>query len=345
MNQVPSNNFSARVLLVEDNEVNQKVACRLLERKGIRVAVAENGQEALEKLAAESFDVVLMDIQMPVMDGISATMEIRRQERLKNLPIIALTANSKADDRERCLAAGMNDYIAKPIEAARLYEVLSRYLPQAEALPEQRAAGMGLPLMAGIDSAAGLRRMGGDQALYLDILFKFYDRQQDFVTQMNSLLAAGSLGETTRLAHTLKGLAGSIGAVKLQQMSLELEDCLRENMENTDIAACAGLLLPVGAALQEVLAAISGIAHLRPEATPGEKLDREALAALIGKVEAQLSAYDANADGPVERLCSGLAGGAWAGHAARVRELTARYEYDAALEALQDLAREMGMLS
>ena len=341
MNRVPLNKLSASVLLVEDNVVNQKVACRLLERTGIRVTIAENGQEALEKLARETFDLVLMDIQMPVMDGITATREIRSQERFRNLPIIALSANSQEEDRKRCLAAGMNTYISKPIDALQLYEVLSQYLALAQVKAQAQAspqpAAMVLPPLDCIDSAAGIRRMGDDASLYLDILFKFFDRQQDFVAQMKSLLAADdSRIEARRQAHTLKGLAGSIGAGELQQRSLALETCLATNS-----TACLDLLGPLEAELQAVFAAIASIARLRPASSSAATLDQEELATLLSESQDLLTRYDAEAEGPVEKLCAGLMGGPWAEQAVRVRELTRRYDYEAALAELQGLALAM----
>ncbi|MEO5372591.1 MAG: response regulator, partial [Magnetococcus sp. DMHC-1] len=167
----------ARVLLVEDNAVNQQVAQEILEGIGLAVTVAQHGAEAVQMLETTNFDAVLMDIQMPVMDGYSATQEIRRQERFKTLPIIAMTANALSEDRERSLAAGMNDHVTKPIDKKHLYDVLLYWIP-----PGKRAAGVPvrpssggeavfLPQqLPGIDVASALDRLNGNQKLFRSLL-------------------------------------------------------------------------------------------------------------------------------------------------------------------------------
>ncbi|MDP1524382.1 MAG: response regulator [Rhodocyclaceae bacterium] len=335
----------ARVLLVEDNDVNQQVAQELLERAGVAVVIAENGQEALKELAQQEYDAVLMDLQMPVMDGLTATREIRRQEKYRNLPVIAMTANAMANDRERCLEVGMNDHIGKPIDVSELYAVLAQYLPAKEAVePDESfatAAGgitVELPELSSLNSAAGIKRVGGDAPLYLDILFKFLDRQQDFGERMRELLRdPGQREAAERLAHTFKGLAATIGANDLAGVARELEEMIRDG---ADVEASLVQLEVTEKLLAEVLAEIAGIGYLRPapaEAAPGT----QDVARLLDEARTLLDSYNAEAEGPVTQLSAALAGTAWAARAAQVRELVGRYDYEAAAEELAQLDKDM----
>ncbi len=336
----------ARVLLVEDNDVNQQVAQELLERAGVGVVIAGNGQEALTALAQQEYDAVLMDLQMPVMDGLTATREIRRQEKYRGLPIIAMTANAMAVDRERCLEAGMNDHIGKPIDVGELYAVLAQYLPEKEAESPATAAedvaaaavAIELPNLAGIDSAAGLKWVGGDAGLYLDILFKFHDRQQDFGNRMRGLLGDPEQREAAeRLAHTLKGLAATIGAKGLSEAARELEQTIRDG---AGVEACLVRLKVTENLLANVLAEIDGIGHLKP-ASAVVPSGEEDVTLLMQEARGLLTSFNAAAEGPVTRLNAALAGTAWAARAERVRELVGRYEYEAAAEELARLVEDM----
>ncbi|MEO5334205.1 MAG: PAS domain S-box protein [Magnetococcus sp. YQC-5] len=221
----------ARVLLVEDNEVNQQVACELLEMAQLIVTVADNGQLGVEKVKSEHFDAVLMDMQMPVMDGCTAAREIRKDPSYADLPIIAMTANAMADDREKCLASGMNDYIAKPINPNEMYGTLVRWVQPRKGIggvEEQPALAMDenkatLPEMPGIDTANGLMRVGGRIKSYWKHLAQFIDNQKDVIQSINHALDGGRHEESVRLAHTLKGVSATIGATAVQHLAEKLE--------------------------------------------------------------------------------------------------------------------------
>jgi CheY-like chemotaxis protein len=189
-----------RVLLVEDNAINRELASDLLSRAGIAVSVAYDGRDALELVARERFDCVLMDCQMPVMDGYAATRALREQPHLKDLPVIAMTANAMVGDREKVLAAGMNDHIAKPIKVDEVFATIARWVRPAAAArgPESTAASagsfgappdllMGLP---GIDARAALDGLDGDRTLYAHLLRMFRDREADFAERFEAALAA-----------------------------------------------------------------------------------------------------------------------------------------------------------
>ena len=219
----------ARVLLVEDNAINQELACQLLSRAGVDVRVAADGQEALDVLAEQSFDAVLMDCQMPVMDGYAATQALRLRPELAAVPVIAMTANAMTGDIERAHAAGMNDHIAKPIRVDAMFETLARWVHPAPAGgPAPRADGRYpvLPALPGIDAPAVIDGLDGDVEFYVRLLSMFRDSQGDFVARFEAAWAAGEEANAMRLVHTLKGVAGSLGAHGVYESASRLESAL-----------------------------------------------------------------------------------------------------------------------
>ena len=255
----------ARILLVEDNELNQEVAVELLRDAGFLVDLAENGQVALDKVQAADYDVVLMDMQMPVMDGMTATRKIRELPQHRDLPIVAMTANAMAADREACLAAGMNDHVAKPIEPQDLFTSLLKWIrPRAAMgrnLPQHTAPAVvvELPEITGLDQAAGLRRVLGKKGLYLSMLRKFLAGQQTFVQDIQSALDGSDWVRAERLAHTLKSVAGNINLASVQQAASALEAAIHQRHAQGGILAliqtCDALLAPVLAELAAKLPA------------------------------------------------------------------------------------------
>ncbi|MCP4690838.1 MAG: response regulator, partial [Desulfobacterales bacterium] len=232
--------LNRRVLLVEDNETNLQVARELLEQAGLDVVTAANGLEAAALADKERFDGVLMDLQMPVMDGLTAAREIREGSSRPDLPILAMTANAMVADREDCLAAGMNDHIAKPIKPAILYEKLVRRLrPDVDidvcldtgesSAPVSPGAPRDLPRLEGVDVEAGLVSVNGDWTLYTKLLRNFHHRHQDVQEEIRVELDRGNFEVAQRLAHTMKGLAGTVGAKNLSEISAQLESVIKNN--------------------------------------------------------------------------------------------------------------------
>lgn len=236
----------AHLLLVEDNEVNQQVARELLERIGISVTLAENGSDALALVQEAEFDGVLMDMQMPVMDGIAATIEIRKIERLRSLPIIAMTANAMEVDRERCLAAGMNDHISKPIDPGNMLATLAKWIvpanPRGFPPAQQHSTTSALPELYGVKVSEGVRRMGGSLPAYFSVLEKFRSHQQHVATELRTSLKTGDMARAERLAHTLKGVAGTLGAESIQRQSGKLEKMIREGSDDPEIESLLAFL-------------------------------------------------------------------------------------------------------
>jgi two-component system, sensor histidine kinase and response regulator len=240
----------ARILLVEDNEINQQIAVELLEGAGAAVRVANNGRVAVETLANGSqpppFDVVLMDLQMPEMDGYQATAKLRADARFSALPIIAMTAHATIEERQRCLAAGMNDHISKPIDPGMLFETVGRYYrPLTPSLSpsggdrvsagQVKVPGDDLPDIAGLDWKDGLARVAGNRKLYAKLLGQFADQQGPVVGQIGAALTQGDVTLAERLAHTLKGVAGNIGANAIQVAAGALEKLIRDRASARDI--------------------------------------------------------------------------------------------------------------
>jgi two-component system sensor histidine kinase/response regulator len=247
--ELPAAIKGARILVVEDNELNQEVAKDLLSGAGLVVDVAQDGAVAVSKVQTSPYDLVFMDMQMPVMDGVTATLEIRKLAQYRDLPIIAMTANVMQQDRERCLQAGMNDFIAKPIEPDQLWSILMRWVkpnlarsdawheeaPAVQAGLAQDAATVALEVPAdveGLDVSAGLRRVSGKTSTYVSLLHLFVKKHKTDAEAIRRALD-GDWAGAERLAHTIKGVAGTLGARSLQGVAAELELAIREQQART----------------------------------------------------------------------------------------------------------------
>ena len=281
----------ARVLLVEDNEINRQVAQEILESAGLVVETAADGQQALDAVEAENYHAVLMDVQMPVMDGYAASQAIRKDSRFDDLPIIAMTANALSGDQEKALAAGMNDHVPKPIDPALLFASLVRWIKPgtrgfAPQIPQDAAAatpagpappGAELPeAIAGIDLADGLNRVGGNRELYRSLLIELRDGYAKAPAELAGHIEAGRKQEAQRLAHSIKGVAGNVGAGGLQAAAAAVESALKDGRAEICpplLEELAQVLGPLVEAL-EVLGAAADPAVKKangPESSPQER--------------------------------------------------------------------------
>jgi CheY-like chemotaxis protein/HPt (histidine-containing phosphotransfer) domain-containing protein len=230
----------AQILLAEDNEINQQVAREILEGAGLIVSVAADGRQAVRMIKEKPYDVILMDIQMPVMDGYAATREIRNlKSEIRNVPIIAMTAHAMAGDAEKSLHAGMNGHVTKPIDPDQLFNELQKWIrpanERATAAPadasapetsavESRPERQDLPeTLPGFDLAEGLNRLQGNRTLYRKLLLDFGHTYTDVAAEIKSALAAGDLKQAHGLVHNIKGLAGNLAATELQAAAAEFE--------------------------------------------------------------------------------------------------------------------------
>jgi len=233
----PPDLSGTRILLAEDNPINRQIALTYLQDAKVITDMAEDGEIALGMLETVDYDLVLMDLQMPNLDGLSAAARIRQHARHANLPIIALTAHALAGDRERCLAAGMNDYVTKPLDPAALYGKLLRWLPPRTAAPVRAAATRlpdearpVLPACPGVDLNEGLRRLNFKYDRYLVLLANFRESHLRTMDDIRAALAEGNLTEVHRLAHSLKSVGAYVGATRLADVAAQLEAaCLVED--------------------------------------------------------------------------------------------------------------------
>jgi PAS domain S-box-containing protein len=230
-----------RILLVEDNVINQEVATEILGSVGAVVEIANNGKEAVDLVAAKKYDLVLMDLQMPVMGGYEATKFIRSERKNLELPIIAMTAHAMQGVDAECRAAGMNDYVSKPIDPNNLFSTIQRWVkvnrdtsvPAAEKHPAAESSNQEeqqLPdAIPGINMVEGLNRVGGNRKLYRKLLHDFADNYRSCVAEIRQGIAAGRLEEARRLSHTLKGVSGNISATDIFSVSEKIEHALTKN--------------------------------------------------------------------------------------------------------------------
>ena len=234
----------ARILLVEDNEINQQVGRELLEIAGLSVQVANHGGEALEWLQHARFDLVLMDIQMPIMDGYEATQTIRKHIQYKDLPIVAMTANVMAQDLAKCWQMGMDDHVGKPINPQKLYATLNKWIKpkkgstietladttDAKREPESAALATVFPELPGIDTLAGLRRCSQNSTLFRRLLEKFKENHGLDLEKIQSALDKKDANLAQHLVHTLKGVSGNIGAMSLHALTEILETEIKDQL-------------------------------------------------------------------------------------------------------------------
>jgi PAS domain S-box-containing protein len=298
------NNASGiRILLVEDNEMNQQVAKELLESAGAIVTVANHGGEAVSLLASNSppaFDVVLMDVQMPVMDGLSATRQIRTYSHLHSLPIIAMTAHALVEERQKCLDAGMNDHITKPIDPDVLFETLARWATPKPVVEnhDPRSPLIGLsdefPEILGVQTKEGLARVAGNENLYRDLLLKFAIQQANAAGEITAALENRDRKVAESVAHTVKGVAGNLGIVATYAAAKDLEMAIRNSQ-----ADLSSILLRFRAAVETDSAAIRDVLTDPPQdssrAESPVPVDPERINQLLSDLRELLESSDGDA--------------------------------------------------
>ncbi|GMV29283.1 MAG: hypothetical protein AMXMBFR59_14080 [Rhodanobacteraceae bacterium] len=321
-----------RILLVEDNPVNRQVAQELLRDAGLAVDCAGNGLEALQRLELIAYDVVLMDVQMPEMDGVEATRRLKRDPRLAQIPVIALTAHALASDRKRFLDAGMDDYLSKPIEESRLLRTLARWLPheRCEETPAPRPVftPTAAEAVAGVDLAAALERVNGKRDLLWRLLADFRMRHADAAERIAAALAAGDRVSAQDLAHTVKGAAATLCAQRIAAAATALEAALRQS------TAVDAPLSELARGLEELASA-----SLPQPAVPAETASRcgEAADDLWRQLLAELEGGSLDAAATLARLQQGLDAGGRA-HFAALQEAVDQLDYAAALRWYRTLA-------
>jgi CheY-like chemotaxis protein len=362
----------ANVLLVEDNEINQQVAMEILSGAGLKVTVANNGQKALDLVGANAYDAVLMDVQMPVMDGYTATRKIRELEArrpptsplqppTRRLPIIAMTAHAMSGDHEKSLAAGMNDHITKPIDPAQLFGALAKRIgprqgthkpveapsppkgsPDKEPAPPEKTLPDAMPEF---DLTDGLQRLMGNRVLYRKLLVNFSTQYAQAGADIHRALDAGDFDRAHGLVHAIKGVAGNLSAKGLQQQSVALEKLVK----HADPARppAADEITTAFEAFQGALSrALAAVSPLMPAATPAA-VPAEAVGGTLPPAlakEAALRLREAAELGDVSGLaavCSELAAKseAFGPYRAKVAQLAEDFDFDGVLKLTEELER------
>lgn len=335
----------AQVLLVEDNEINREVAGTLMEGYGLRIHYAVDGRVALDAINTRRFDLVLMDIQMPVLDGYEVTRRIRAMEGMDALPIIALTAHAMKDDRDRCIAAGMNDHLAKPIDPQCLLDMLIKWIPPAtrpvtaRVLPKGQAP---LSACSGTDKegplfTAALQRVGGNRVLYRKLLARFRRDYHNLGERRPSEL---NIDQQLLLVHSLRGAAATLGAEKLAEQAHHLEKRLQQGVHPTRQSWDA--LIP---SIRAAIAAMDASSPLLNQPAQDTATSREPNAALIGELCGRLHHLLAQGDLEALPLCHSLShqlqNTRCAHRAVVIDQHAAEFAFDAALSELGALIKEI----
>ncbi|MAZ89372.1 MAG: hypothetical protein CL693_17210 [Cellvibrionaceae bacterium] len=332
----------ARVLVVEDNDINMELAVDILTQSGMLVTKAVNGQEAIEALNYAEFDGVLMDCQMPVMDGYEATRAIRQNVKYKELPILAMTANAMVGDREKVLAAGMNDHIPKPIQKYELFNSMARWIsPQGEAFverraeKERRASALGkkltneLPYLDGVDVVQGLQRCGGNSELYLRLLMKFSNRERSFSERSRQALEDQDFVGLGDYAHSLKGVAGNLAIVDVERNAERLQTACRERDNDGSIEV---ILIDLERDVNKVLTSLSTLSSA--DSYRGSDQQSENVAALLDELRQYLEEFDTQAVTCVETLKSSVNFNVGESILAQLIKAIDRFDFELALKQL-----------
>ncbi len=328
-----------RVLLAEDNDLNQQLAEELLKRAGATVMTVDNGRKAVEMINLRTFDAVLMDLQMPEMDGLDATRTIRADPRHAHLPILAMTANAMSGDRERCLAAGMNDHIAKPVDPELLYAALRRWTrPDGESamlksVAEEKPR---VARPACLDTGAAIARMAGDVELYDDILPKFLSGQVQAVDNIRAALLDGDLAGAIRLSHTLNGLAGTVGAMMLSEAARKLEDAL---VQGGGVEGCEPLFQAVSNDLAQAIRAAEAYLKHQSGAAPNiaNAPDKSVLLTHLTRLISQLKQFDGESNDTMLEIRQMLQGTDLALKFTALEKHMSNYAYEQALNEAQSV--------
>ncbi|QDL54414.1 PAS domain-containing hybrid sensor histidine kinase/response regulator [Rhodoferax aquaticus] len=349
----------AYLLLVEDNLVNQELALEIMQGAGIRVDVANNGAEAVAMVEKTAYDGVLMDCQMPVMDGFEATRLLRANERFATLPILAMTANAMSGDKEQCLAAGMNDHIGKPIDVNQLFNSLAKWVvpsdpannTPANAASAPSQASDSLPAIAGLDIGSAMRRMDGNVQLMRKLITRFVETQSDAMQRIQEALRQGDTDTATREAHTVKGLAGNIGASQVMALAGNAESALRKQ----DAAATTAALQELAQALAETvlnirsaltLGAHDALGAEAPDVATAQAaapLDLETLGNSMRQLAELLAEDDARSAKLADSLAADLRNAGQGAASSQLQKLISKYEFESALDKLREIAQALSI--
>ena len=345
----------ARILLVEDNVINQQVAQELLEQAGLSVSIVSNGQEAVSAVEAGTFDLVLTDIHMPIMDGFQATARIRENPRFEDLPILAMTAQALAGDREKSLEAGMNDHITKPIDPDKLFTALVKWIApkKREGVgppASEKSAAVEIPKikdMPGLSITEGLARVAGNQVLYGKLLQDFAEEFRSIGVRLYQLMNDNQLDDMATLVHGVKGVAGNLGAKDLNVTAIELEKAIKTG----DPVRMENQIHRFEKKLKTVLHSIKNTALKKPArkgdsgALPlnDQALDIKTVEPLISELKGLLEEYSLDADHALSGLKDLLDDSRFQTRIQSLERKISDFDYKRALSDLTKLAGALGI--
>jgi len=330
-----------RVLLVEDNAINREVALGLLSAAGLEVTTAANGAEAISALGVAPYDAVLLDVQMPVMDGVETTHVIRAELGFASLPIIAMTAHAMAGDRERFLKTGMNDYVAKPIDENELLTVLSRWLPVDQSgagpRPDPSHAATSFPDLPGVDVAAGLNRVGGNRELFAKLVRDFLKHNEAVVQEVRAALHQGETSLALEMLHTLKGSSGTFGAMEVAAAAAALETAVRASGDwAVELATLDDRVAEVLAGVDELGALVPDDDGAQPEIRTS--VDDRELVALLEELSGYLDENNIKAGVTFKQIKKSLGGSQLRDEVEGLESSLDELDFEAARRRLQVLA-------
>ena len=329
-----------RILLAEDNPINQQIAVELLSAAGAEVEVADNGRRAVDMAVAAEipYDVVLMDLQMPEMDGHQATAHLRAQPRLARMPIIAMTAHAMAEERDRCLADGMQGHITKPIDPDLLIQTLAVW--RREPAPGTRPAPAGnsgaaaeaMPVIPGLDCAAAVRRMAGNMRLFRSLLGQFVDQQADSGAAIAAAITTGDRDGARRRAHLVKGVAGNLGAGPLNAAAAALETALDAGIDPAPALAAFG---------EHLAATVAAIEAAVPKDAPAggavAPVSPDEMVALLADLAAMARLDDASLPDALDHARARLAAALTADELQALVGAANQFDFEAVLAVLADV--------
>ncbi len=351
----------AKVLLVEDNALNQEVATEILKSAGAIVNIASNGMQAVDAVSSSYYDIVLMDLQMPVMGGYEATSLIRINQKYKNLPIIAMTAHAMQGAKEECLAAGMNDYVSKPIEPDQLFSVIKKWIKPAIAggntqqikntseivnmtneIADENNTDIELPeSIPGIDIESGVKRLSGNRKLYRKLLIDFSASYSSLPQDIGKAIKESSADTALRLAHTLKGVAGNISAYDIQNIASNLENAISQNAKEE----YEGLLSRLGEAFKSFNELIKGLKETTKAADSNtdEKPPLTEVEPVLRKLAMLIWEDNVDAGNGLEELKKCIGGSRFSEEIQALTESIGNFDFEAAKDPLQKIACKMNI--
>ena len=340
--------LGANILLVEDHDINQQVAREILENAGFFVQIANNGEEACTMALSQNFDLVLMDLQMPVMDGFQATRAIRRHKAAGELPIVAMTASAMLRDREKAMAAGMNAHVSKPIDLKELFQTLSRWIkPGDRPLPKgfgdkSDKGSNALGDVPGISVHQALSRLDRNETLYLALLEKFRQNYAHADQELTALIEQGQDEDARRLAHSIKGVAGNIGITELQAAAANLETAFRDKASSEYDALMMRFSQALPCALSSANQLIRSAAK---EAAPPDDRQIKSAAELALMLEELVPFVKKGEAKPAKDRIQKITAMAWPKHIesdiAELSRLISKYQFKPAMELLETVMKNL----